>query len=123
MASVRRAHTGPELKVRQLVREAGFQYRLHEARLSGTPDLVIPALCNAIFVHGCFWHRHQNCRLATTPKTNVEFWNEKFAANVARDRRNERRLRRQGWRVMVIWQCETLAVDKLRKRLLRFLSK
>jgi len=83
----------------------GFRYRLHARSLPGSPDLVFPKYKAVIFVHGCFWHQHEGCRYATTPKANGEFWARKFEGNVARDARHVEELRRQGWRVAVVWEC------------------
>ena len=87
--------------------------RAHLGSLPGRPDLAVPAARVAIFVHGCFWHRHARCKGATTPKSNVGFWQDKFAKNVERDRRNRRDLKRLGWKVVVVWECQTHDVAKL----------
>jgi DNA mismatch endonuclease (patch repair protein) len=100
----------------------GFRFRLHRRDLPGTPDLVLPRLRKAIFVHGCFWHRHQGCPKATTPKTRFEFWQSKFEANVVRDARKERELREAGWDVCIIWECETRSYADLGQRLQQWLS-
>ncbi len=96
-----------------------LQLLLHRKDLPGSPDIVLPKYRTVIFVHDCFWHRHENCRLATTPKDNAEFWQTKFEQNIERDARNERLLREAGWNVVVIWQCETkkTALPHLEKRL------
>lgn len=107
MSRVRSADTTPEMVVRKAIWRRGRRFRLHPRELPGRPDIVLPRFRLAIFVHGCFWHRHAGCRKATTPKSNVSFWMEKFAANVARDRRKESELIRLGWRVATIWECET----------------
>jgi len=116
MAAVPQRGSKPEMTVRRLVHGMGYRYRLHVRGLSGTPDLVFPRLRKIVFVHGCFWHRH-NCTLATTPGTNTCFWRNKFAANVARDSRNMRDLRAEGWSVFIVWQCETRDTAFLRSRL------
>src|SRR5690242_19414048 len=95
----------------------GARYRLHRKDLPGSPDLVFGPRKLAIFVHGCFWHRHAGCKLAWTPKSRVEFWNEKFANNHARDRTASQALRRSGWRVEVIWECETREKEHLANRI------
>jgi DNA mismatch endonuclease, patch repair protein len=107
MRSVRRANTNPELAVRKSLHAFGLRYRIHRKDLPGTPDIVFPSQRLAIFIHGCFWHRHVNCAASSTPKTNVEFWQKKFAANVLRDARNSDALKSAGWRVMTVWECET----------------
>jgi DNA mismatch endonuclease, patch repair protein len=105
MSRIRGRNTQPELVLRRLLHAAGFRYRLHHSRLPGHPDLVLPKYGAVIFVHGCFWHRHAGCRVANTPKSNVEFWTAKFQRNVARDATVESTLRKAGWRVLVVWEC------------------
>jgi DNA mismatch endonuclease (patch repair protein) len=107
MRAVRGKDTGPELVVRRVLHRAGFRFRLHRRDLPGSPDVVLPKWNAAIFVHGCFWHRHPRCRRSTTPVRNRDDWQAKFAANRRRDRRNVRDLERAGWRVIVVWECET----------------
>jgi DNA mismatch endonuclease (patch repair protein) len=122
MAAVHSEDTGPEMAVRRIVHGLGYRYRLHVRSLPGCPDLVFAGRRKIIFVHGCFWHRHKNCRYATSPKTSSEFWEAKFAANVARDRRVWRDLKRLGWGVLTIWQCELKELENLTRRLDEFLS-
>lgn len=117
MARIRGKNTGPEVAVRRLLHSMGYRFRLHRRDLPGSPDLVLPRFKLAIFVHGCFWHRHPKCRLASTPTTNSAFWLEKFRANRKRDQRNERQLAAAGWRVVVVWQCQLAHVEKLKARL------
>ena len=105
MASVGREDTRPEMLVRRELHRLGFRFRLHDARLPGKPDLVLRKHSAVIFVHGCYWHRHEGCRYATTPATRREFWLGKFAANVQRDLRDQAALRTEGWRVFVVWEC------------------
>ena len=107
MAGIKCRDTKPELVVRRIAHRLGLRFRLHRKDLPGRPDLVFPRRRLAVFVHGCFWHRHDGCRYAYTPKSRVGFWTRKFAENVARDRRNEEALRDLGWRVLVIWECTT----------------
>ena len=107
MARVRRKDTEPELAVRRLLYRLGYRYRLHKRDLPGTPDICFPGRKKAIFVHGCFWHRHPGCQRASTPKTRTSFWSEKFAQNVARDGRRITELRRLGWEALVVWECQT----------------
>ena len=106
MASIRNRDTKPELIVRRYLHRLGFRYRLH-AKLPGRPDLVLPKHKTVVFVHGCFWHRHEQCRFATVPKSNIQFWQQKLSANVLRDERNTAKLRELGWRVIVVWECQT----------------
>lgn len=111
MARVRGRDTKPEVTVRRALNAMGKRFRLFRRDLPGRPDIVLPRYGLALFVHGCFWHRHEGCRLSSTPKTRVEFWAEKFAANIARDARSVAELRALGWRVGVIWECETRRPD------------
>lgn len=117
MRSVKRAHTGPEIRVRQALHALGLRFRLHRRDLPGSPDIVLPRFRTAVFVHGCFWHRHLNCRYATTPKSRQDYWLPKFEANVERDARKEAQLQNLGWRVLVIWECETKTREVLKARL------
>jgi DNA mismatch endonuclease (patch repair protein) len=118
MSLVRGKDTWPELAVRKAAHAIGLRFRLHRRDLPGTPDLVFPRLHAALFVHGCFWHRHPGCRFAATPKSRPKFWREKFETNVERDRCATERLAQMGWRVVVIWECETRGPEAL-KELLR----
>ena len=122
MKSVKNADTKPEMVVRRLCHSMGYRFRLHRKDLPGTPDLVFPRLLKVVFVHGCFWHRHPNCRRATNPKTRENFWRDKFEANVLRDARSEEALREMGWAVLVIWECETRDKNDLELRLRRYLE-
>ena len=117
MRSVKQKNTGAEMVVRRLVHAMGARYHLHRRDLPGRPDLVFPRRRLCIFVHGCFWHRHPGCRLASTPGTNVEFWQEKFGRNVERDARKEAELRATGWSVEIVWECETRIPESLTIRL------
>ncbi|MDX6610693.1 MAG: mismatch endonuclease, patch repair protein [Solirubrobacterales bacterium] len=122
MARVRQRHSAPEQAVRQILRSLQIPYRLHRRSLPGTPDIVLPDRNCVIFVHGCFWHRHVSCSKATTPKTRIPFWVDKFEKNVARDRRNAREVRKLGWKVVTVWECQCKHPEKLSKRLKRSLS-
>jgi DNA mismatch endonuclease (patch repair protein) len=116
MASIGQKGTRPELLVRRYLHAAGLRFRLHAKHLPGTPDLVLSRYRTAIFVHGCFWHRHQGCRFCTIPATRPEFWSSKFASNVKRDLKATAALGDAGWRVLTIWECEAedeLALDRL----------
>ena len=117
MAAVRGKDTKPELVVRRTAHRLGYRFRLHNRSLPGTPDLVFPRRRLVIFVHGCFWHRHHGCSRTTTPKTRAEFWQAKFDANVARDCRVADALHSLGWRVVVIWECQTRNIQLLEGRL------
>jgi DNA mismatch endonuclease, patch repair protein len=105
MSNIRGRDTEPELVLRKLLHARGIRYRLHRRDLPGTPDLVLARYRVVVLVHGCFWHRHDGCNIATTPKTNTKFWTEKFERNVARDRRNVQALNDLGWRVYIVWEC------------------
>lgn len=106
MASIRGSNTRPEQLVRRYLHSAGLRFRLHVKGLPGRPDLVFPKYRAAVFVHGCFWHRHTGCRFTTTPSTRFEFWQKKFKENVARDLRVAALLSVEGWRTFTIWECE-----------------
>ena len=106
MSGIRGKNTKPELIVRSFLHRAGLRFRLH-AKLPGRPDLVFPKYRTVVFVHGCFWHRHENCRFTTFPSSNVEFWKLKFDANVKRDKDAKAALRKLGWTVLVVWSCQT----------------
>ncbi|MCA0015568.1 very short patch repair endonuclease [Mesorhizobium sp. B292B1B] len=122
MSRVRKSDTKPEMIVRQLVHGLGYRFRLHRQDLPGTPDLTFPSRRKVIFVHGCFWHRH-NCRLGgRLPTTRPEYWLPKLSRNVDRDRSVEIELLSLGWRVLVIWECETRSLDVIRDRLLNYLD-
>jgi DNA mismatch endonuclease (patch repair protein) len=109
MALVRSRDTKPELRVRRFLHAAGLRYRLHQRVLSARPDLVFSPRYTVVFVHGCIWHRHPDpaCPLTRTPKSRIDFWTAKFAENVARDMRQRAELEAAGWRVLVIWECQT----------------
>lgn len=121
MRSVGRKDTEPEVVVRSLLHRAGFRFRKNVKSLPGTPDIVLPKYRTVIFVHGCFWHCHEGCRRATRPASRREYWDAKLAGNVERDRRKAGRLQEAGWKVMVIWECETKAPEVLIDRLVRAL--
>uniref|UniRef100_UPI0035B36DEF very short patch repair endonuclease n=1 Tax=Paenirhodobacter enshiensis TaxID=1105367 RepID=UPI0035B36DEF len=105
MASVRRRDTKPEIAVRKALHAAGFRFRVDVRSLPGSPDIVLARWKTAVFVHGCFWHRHDGCFHAATPATRPEFWQSKFDANVARDRKSEEALLHLGWKVAIVWEC------------------
>jgi DNA mismatch endonuclease (patch repair protein) len=113
MSAIRGRDTTPELAVRSYLHAAGLRFRVNERRLPGTPDLVFSKHRTAVFVHGCFWHRHAGCTFATTPAARSEFWNAKFSANIARDLRNQSKLAGKGWNVVTIWECETRSITSL----------
>ncbi|MEZ5595768.1 MAG: very short patch repair endonuclease [Pseudomonadales bacterium] len=106
MSRIRSRDTGPERTLRSMLHRAGFRFRLHDRSLPGTPDIVMKKHRVAILVHGCYWHRHEGCRNATTPSTRTNFWQEKFGATVARDERNLEALTQLGWKPVVVWECD-----------------
>lgn len=122
MASVKSKDTGPEMNLRRMIHAAGYRYRLHDSRLPGKPDIVFASKRKAIFVNGCFWHRHAGCRYATTPKTRTAFWNLKFQANVNRDARNIAALQEQGWTCAIVWQCELKQPQRVLNKIIKFLE-
>jgi DNA mismatch endonuclease (patch repair protein) len=115
MSRIRSTDTAPERIVRSALHRLGYRFRLHRKDLPGRPDVVLPRFKLAIFVHGCFWHRHPGCRFAYAPKSNRAFWNKKFRENMRRDREKLRALRAGGWRVVVIWECCAERVEKLNR--------
>lgn len=123
MSRVRAKDTKPEMVVRRLVHSMGYRYRLHVAALPGRPDLVFPGRGAVIFVHGCFWHRHKGCKLARLPKSRLDFWVPKLEANRQRDTAVLRLLRKSGWRVLVVWECQTKQPEALARRLRQFLDR
>ena len=122
MASIRSKDTRPEMTVRRAAHALGYRFRIHRAGLPGRPDLVFPGRRMVIFVHGCYWHRHEGCPYATTPKSNVGFWLEKFERNVARDRKVMAELVELGWNPLVIWECETHDAEVLKERIISHLG-
>jgi DNA mismatch endonuclease (patch repair protein) len=122
MAAIRSKDTKPEMIVRRIAHRLGYRFRLHRRDLPGTPDLIFPRLRKIINIHGCYWHMHA-CRWGrVVPKTNASFWQIKRSGNVERDRRNLRQLRRQGWKVLTVWECETKNRERLIARVARFLA-
>lgn len=122
MARVRSKNTQPERLVRRLVFALGYRYRLHDRKLPGCPDLVFGPKRKAIFVHGCFWHRHARCVLARLPKSRLDFWLPKLEGNKSRDQRNKRALARRGWNVLTIWECQLSDTERLNDKIRRFLD-
>jgi DNA mismatch endonuclease (patch repair protein) len=122
MAAVRSKDTGPERTVRTLVFALGYRFRLHRKDLPGTPDLVFPGRKKVIFVNGCFWHFHGGCSAFRAPKSRVEFWEGKLIRNRLRDRHNRSALRKLGWAVLVVWECEVKSLTRLRQRIVEFLD-
>jgi DNA mismatch endonuclease (patch repair protein) len=123
MSRIAGKDTAPEIRVRRLLHAWGYRFRLHRDDLPGKPDIVLPRHRKIILVHGCFWHGHPRCPRAALPTTNVEFWQKKIAGNKARDQRVRRELKKSGWDVLVLWQCELKNAKALITRLETFLSR
>jgi DNA mismatch endonuclease (patch repair protein) len=122
MGRVHNKDTKPEMYVRRLVHSLGYHYRLHYGELPGRPDIVFPEKRKAIFVHGCFWHRHEGCSRCRMPKSRLEFWGPKLEKNRLRDLKNLAKLRELGWDVLVVWECETEEAAGLPGRIMSFLE-
>ena len=124
MAKIRSHNTRPEIRVRRYLHKAGFRFRLHRKDLPGKPDLVLPMYRTALFVHGCFWHRHPDpkCKLARMPKSRLEFWRPKLEGNRLRDEAVQAELRGLGWRVMVVWECKIGHKEQLENNIRKFLE-
>lgn len=121
MKRVRQRDTAPEMAVRKLLSAGGYRYRIHRRDLPGSPDVVFPRWRKVIFVHGCFWHGHPGCARASLPRSRAEYWRSRIATNRERDRRSEAALRKMGWFVCIVWECEVARVEALRERLAHFL--
>ena len=124
MSRIKSHDTMPERAVRCILHRLGFRFRLATGKkVFGKPDIVLPKYRTVVFVHGCFWHRHAGCKTCSTPKTRADFWQRKFATNVQRDANVRRLLRRAGWQVVVVWECETNITERLKRRLLKIKSR
>lgn len=117
MSRIQGKNTKPEITVRSMLFKMGYRFRIHRRDLPGSPDIVLSRLRTAIFVHGCFWHRHIGCQFAYSPKSRVHFWEKKFKENIRRDCLNIEQLSELGWRVFVIWECETRDLIKLSRKI------
>jgi len=122
MSRVTGKNTKPEISVRKILHGMGFRYRLHVRNLPGNPDIVLPRHKKVIFVHGCFWHGHENCKRSKRPTTNEQFWNEKINHNIERDLKVISDLNSMGWEVLTVWECETKDPELLKVRLIKFLT-
>ena len=122
MRRVKSTDTKPEMTVRKLVHSLGYRYRVHGKDLPGKPDLVFNGRGKIIFVHGCFWHRHRGCSLCRMPKSRLEFWGPKLEENRKRDFRDQKKLRRAGWRPLVVWECELRNTETLTRKIVKFLE-
>jgi DNA mismatch endonuclease (patch repair protein) len=118
MSAIKSKNTKPEIAVRKVLHSMGYRFRLHGKDLPGSPDIVLPKYKTVIFVHGCFWHRHENCKYASTPKIRQEFWNKKFKKNIERDLEIQENIKNIEWRSVVIWECETKNIDNLKEKII-----
>ena len=122
MSRIKGRDTAPEMIVRRVLHRMGYRFRVHVAGLPGKPDIVLRKFRSAVFVHGCFWHRHPGCEFAYSPKSRRAFWLGKFRDNVRRDKECVRQLRRLGWQVVIVWECEITRPETMAVRLRRALS-
>lgn len=122
MAAIRSKHMKPEMIVRSLAHRLRYRFRLHRPDLPGSPDLVFPRMNKVIFVHGCFWHQHSKCREGRLPKSRPEYWIPKLTRNVARDEEHQVHLKKLGWKVLTIWECEVEDTERTKIRLRKFLG-
>lgn len=123
MSRIRSGNTKPEISVRSVLHRMGYRFRSDSGKkLFGRPDIVLPRHSTVVFVHGCFWHRHRNCKYAYMPRTRVAFWKKKFHANIIRDRIVEQTLKKAGWKVVIVWEDETIDAERLCKILKRKMS-
>ncbi|MGZ8910679.1 MAG: very short patch repair endonuclease [Methylococcaceae bacterium] len=122
MARIRSQNTAPEIKLRKLIFSMGFRYRLHYKGLPGRPDIIFPGKKKVIFMHGCFWHGHPNCRASKLPQTRKDFWESKIHTNKERDKRNIMELEKLNWKVLVVWQCELKNLSNIQEIIRLFLS-
>ncbi len=121
MSAIKSKNTKPEIAVRKLLHSMGYRFRLHRKDLPGSPDIVLPKYKTVIFVHGCFWHRHENCKYASTPKTRKEFWENKFNSNKKRDQKIQKEIIDLGWKFIIIWECEARNIQPLEEKLKGYL--
>ena len=122
MGRIQSRDTKPEKTVRSILHGLGYRFRLHQKNLPGKPDIVLARYNSVIFVHGCFWHRHKDCKNASNPKTKKKFWEKKFKANIERDIKVKNELKSNGWRVLVVWECELTDFESVGKELGKFLK-
>ncbi len=118
MSRIRSTNTKPEIKVRSFLHKNGFRFRLHKKSIYGRPDIVLKKYKTAIFIDGCFWHRHKRCKYAYIPKSRVDFWNNKFESNIKRDKKVKKKLKDEGWQVIRIWECETNENELLKSKII-----
>lgn len=106
MSRIKGKDTKPEIMLRSMLHKSGFRFHVHDKKLPGKPDIVLPRFNTVIFVNGCFWHRHKNCKYAYTPKSRQDFWSKKFEATLLRDAEKAKQLKNAGWNVVTVWECE-----------------
>lgn len=122
MSRIRSSDTKPEIIVRSLLHSMGYRFRIHRKDLPGKPDIVLPKFKSIILVHGCFWHRHMNCKYSYMPKSKQQFWKTKFKANIERDKKVKEMLEEQGWKILIIWECELRDIQKVEANIDLFLK-
>lgn len=122
MSHISGKNTKPEILVRSLLHRMGYRFRIHKKDLPGRPDICLPKHKKVIFVHGCFWHGHENCPRSKRPTTNVEFWNKKIDGNIERDKENIKKLKQLGWQTLTIWTCEIKNQEELKNKLISFIE-
>ena len=120
MSRIKSKNTQPEKIVRKILSRLGWRYRLHNTKLSGKPDIVISKIKTIFFINGCFWHQHKGCKWQSIPKTNIEYWSKKLRRNVEKQKEDIRILKKDGWKVNVIWECETKNENNLIKKLKKY---
>ena len=123
MAAIKSKNTSPEIKVRKLMFSAGYRFRLNNKSFPGKPDLVFKKYKTVIFVHGCFWHSHNNCKRSNFPKSNQEYWTQKIARNVERDKVNFEKIKALGWTPIIVWECEIKDIENIKIKLSKYFSK
>lgn len=121
MSRIRNKNTAPELAVRKILTEIGIRYRLHSAKLPGKPDVVITKRKKLIFINGCFWHQHKNCRRASAPKSNRRYWTDKLKRNIEKQKEDMKKLKKDGWKILLIWECRTGSKISLKNKIKKFL--
>jgi len=119
MSLIRSSNTKPELVVRKILHSLGYRYSLHKKDLPGKPDIVLRKHRTVIFVHGCFWHQHKRCKRSNIPKSHTQYWKPKLERNMSRDKVHKKNLRKLSWKTIVIWECETKSLEKLKDKLLK----
>ena len=123
MSRIRSRDTKPEKLVRSMIYSLGYRFRLHDKKLPGKPDLVLKKHQTAVFVNGCFWHQHPGCKKAVSPKSNKTYWDPKLAKNVERDKKNIEAIENEGWRCLILWECETNDLEALRNKIKVFMDR